>query len=68
MEEAEVMFTDLNKQRILRAVTLLENSSLSKTNEISVLDYRPDNVSEKIEKIILSYTDYVNQNVWKKES
>ena len=68
MEEATVMFTDLNKQRILRAVTLLENSSLSKTNEISVLDYRPDNVSEKIEKIILSYTDYVNQNVWKKES
>ena len=68
MEEAVVMFADLNKQRILRAVTLLENSSLSKTNEISVLDYRPDNVSEKIEKIILSYTDYVNQNVWKKES
>ncbi len=68
MEEAAVMFTDLNKQRILRAVTLLENTSLSKTNEISVLDYRPDNVSEKIEKIILSYTDYVNQNVWKKES
>jgi len=68
MEEAAVMFTDLNKQRILRAVTLLENASLSKTNEISVLDYRPDNVSEKIEKIILSYTDYVNQNVWKKES
>ena len=67
MEEAEVMFADLNKQRILRAVTLLENSSLSKTNKISVLDYRPDNVSEKIEKIILSYTDYVNQNVWKKE-
>ena len=62
------MFTDLNKQRILRAVTLLENSSISKTNEISVLDYRPENVSEKIEKIILSYTDYVNQNVWKKES
>ena len=68
MEETVVMFTDLNKQRILRGVTLLENSSLSKTNEISVLDYRPDNVSEKIEKIILSYTDYVNQNVWKKES
>ena len=68
IEEATVMFTDLNKQRILRAVTLLENTSLPKTDEISVLDYRPENVSEKIEKIILSYTDYVNQNVWKKES
>ena len=68
MEEAAVMFTDLNKQRILRAVTLLENTSLEKTNEISVLDYRSENVSEKIEKIILSYTDYANQNVWKKES
>ena len=68
MEEAAVIFTDLNKQRILRAITFLENSSLPKTSEISVLDYRPKNVSEKIEKIILSYTDYVNQNVWKKES
>lgn len=68
MEEAAVMFTDLNQQRILRAVTFLENTLLPKKNEISVLDYRADNVSEKIEKIILSYTDYVNQNVWKKES
>jgi len=68
MEEAAVMFSDLNKQRILRAITLLENASLPKTNKISVLDYRPENVSEKIEKIILSYTDYINQNVWKKES
>ncbi|MDC1217505.1 UDP-N-acetylglucosamine 2-epimerase (non-hydrolyzing) [Flavobacteriaceae bacterium] len=68
MEEAIVMFTDLNQSRILRAVTFLENTSLPKTNEISVLDYRADNVSEKIEKIILSYTDYVNQNMWKKES
>ena len=68
MEEASVMFTDLNKQRILRAVTLLENRLIPKTDEISVLDYRTTNVSEKIEKIILSYTDYVNQNIWKKES
>ncbi|MFL2597313.1 MAG: non-hydrolyzing UDP-N-acetylglucosamine 2-epimerase [Flavobacteriaceae bacterium] len=68
MEEAAVMFTDLNQQRILRAVVFLENTLLPKKNEISVLDYRADNVSEKIEKIILSYTDYVNQNVWKKES
>ena len=68
MEEAAVMFTDINKQRILRAVALLENTSLEKTNEISVLDYRSENVSEKIEKIILSFTDYANQNVWKKES
>lgn len=68
MEEAAVMFTDLNQKRILRAVIFLENTLLPKKNEISVLDYRADNVSEKIEKIILSYTDYVNQNVWKKES
>jgi len=68
MEEAAVIFTDLNQGRILRAVIFLENTLLPKKNKISVLDYRADNVSEKIEKIILSYTDYVNQNVWKKES
>ena len=67
MEEAVVMFTDLNQERILRAVALLENTSLPQANKVSVVDYRPDNVSEKIEKIILSYTDYVNKNVWQKE-
>tara|TARA_X000000950_G_scaffold282802_2_gene382333 strand:+ start:1581 stop:2723 length:1143 start_codon:yes stop_codon:yes gene_type:complete len=67
MEEAEVMFTDLNEERILRAVTIMENESNTKRDKISVMDYRATNVSKKIEKIILSYTDYVNQNVWKKE-
>ena len=67
MEEAEVMFTDLNEARILRAVTIMENESNTKRDKISVIDYRATNVSKKIEKIILSYTDYVNQNVWKKE-
>ena len=67
MEEAEVMFTDLNEERILRAVTIMENESNTKRDKISVMDYRATNVSKKIEKIILSYTDYANQNVWKKE-
>ena len=45
----------------------MENESNTKRDKISVMDYRATNVSKKIEKIILSYTDYVNQNVWKKE-
>jgi UDP-N-acetylglucosamine 2-epimerase len=68
MEEASVMMVGLNPTRIMQG---LEQLSLQKTGEErnfrTVADYSMPNVSEKVVRIILSYTDYVNRIVWKKE-
>ncbi|MBV1709383.1 MAG: UDP-N-acetylglucosamine 2-epimerase (non-hydrolyzing) [Erysipelothrix sp.] len=63
MEEATVMMVGLRKERILQGLNILENqiSSLKLVN-----DYSFSNVSEKIIKLIISYLDYVNKNVWGK--
>jgi UDP-N-acetylglucosamine 2-epimerase (non-hydrolysing) len=69
MEEASVMMVGLNPERILQG---LEQLSLQKVgderNFRKVADYSMPNVSEKVVRIILSYTDYVNRVVWKKEA
>ncbi|WP_333564904.1 non-hydrolyzing UDP-N-acetylglucosamine 2-epimerase [Streptococcus parasuis] len=64
MEEASVMMVGLKKERILQGLEVLE------TQEKDILrlvaDYSMPNVSEKVLRIILSYTDYVNRVVWGK--
>ena len=68
MEEGSVMMVGLGQQRIIQALRILENQISS--NECRLLsevsDYTSPNVSEKVVRIIHSYTDYVNQVVWKK--
>lgn len=64
MEEAAVMMVGLKKDRILQALSLIINQGKDTTNH--VYDYSSLNVSEKIIRIILSYTDYVNRKVWNK--
>lgn len=64
MEEAVVMMVGLKKDSILRGLSTLERVDYV-IPEIPV-DYDVKNVSSKVLKIILSYTDYVNRNVWKK--
>ncbi|AUJ86088.1 non-hydrolyzing UDP-N-acetylglucosamine 2-epimerase [Enterococcus sp. CR-Ec1] len=64
MEEASVMMVGLKKERILEGLTVL-NKQTNYTLQ-SVVDYSMPNVSEKILRIIISYTDYVNRNVWHK--
>ncbi|KOS69383.1 UDP-N-acetylglucosamine 2-epimerase [Lysinibacillus contaminans] len=62
MEEAAVMMVGLKKERILQGLEILkaqENDDLRR-----VVDYSMPNVSDKVLKIILSYTDYVNRVVW----
>src|SRR5699024_1065163 len=63
MEEATVMMVGLEKERVLQGLNIIDQKIT--LNEI-VKDYDIDNVSDKVLKIIISYTDYINKNVWKK--
>ena len=67
MEEAAVMMTGLGAERVLQALQVLEYQSRGEERSLRlVADYSMPNVSEKIVRIIHSYTDYVNRVVWKK--
>lgn len=66
-EEGAVMFTGMNTERILQAISILENQSRGNLRIINkVNDYIAPNVSEKVLRTIISYTDYVNRVIWKK--
>ena len=62
MEEASVMMVGLKKERILQGLEVLETQEKDTLRE--VYDYSMPNVSDKVLRIILSYTDYINRNVW----
>lgn len=64
MEEASVMMVGLKKERILQGLTVLENQNEDLLRRVS--DYSMPNVSEKVLRIIISYTDYINRVVWRK--
>lgn len=64
MEEASVMMTGLSKERILQGLAILESQKEDTLRLVE--DYSMPNVSEKVLRIILSYTDYVNRVVWQK--
>jgi len=64
MEEASVMMVGLKKERILQGLEVLETQD--KDTLRLVADYSMPNVSDKVLRIILSYTDYVNRVVWGK--
>lgn len=64
MEETSVMMVGLMKERILQGLEILETQE-SETLRL-VGDYSMTNVSEKVLRIIMSYTDYVNRVVWGK--
>ena len=67
MEEASVMMVGLNPIRIMQALEILSKQEKSpKRNFREVYDYSMPNVSEKMVRIILSYTDYINRVVWSK--
>lgn len=62
MEEASVIMTGLKKERIIQALQVLETQTTETLRPVA--DYSIPNVSEKVLRIILSYTDYVNRVVW----
>ena len=67
MEEAAVMMVGLTAKRILQGLDILETQARGEKRSLRLVDdYSMPNVSEKVVRIILSYTDYVNRVVWKK--
>ncbi len=67
MEEGAVMMTGLERERVLQALAILEQQPRGDQRGLRIVrDYDVPNVSEKILRIILSYTDYVNRLVWHK--
>jgi len=67
MEEAAVMMTGLEVDKVEQALGILEHQPRGEERLLKMVeDYYVPNVSEKVVRIIVSYTDYVNRNVWHK--
>lgn len=64
MEEASVMMVGLNPERVMQGLAELQDQNLEHRNFRPVADYSIPNVSDKVVRIILSYTDYVKRVVW----
>ncbi len=65
MEEGSVMMVGLKSERILQGLKILLNQERGKNRTVfPVEDYSKSNVSEKVLRIIISYTDYVKRKVW----
>jgi UDP-N-acetylglucosamine 2-epimerase (non-hydrolysing) len=65
MEEASVMMVGMNTERILQGLTQLQKQTVGDDRNFrKVTDYSMPNVSEKVVRIIISYTDYINRVVW----
>ena len=67
MEEAAVMMTGLSVERVMQGLAILESQPRGEQRLLrQVADYSMPNVSDKVLRIIHSYTDYVNRVIWKK--
>ena len=68
MDEGTLIMSGLNKERIIESIEIVSNQDKNGSKPKTVQDYNVDNVSKKVTRIILSYIDYVNRTVWKKDS
>ena len=68
MDEGAVIMSGLKRERILESLQMVISQHESGMVPKIVADYDVDNVSMKVSRIILSYIDYINRTVWKKNS
>lgn len=67
-EEAAVMMVGLNMDRVMQGLAILDSQPRGEHRALRLVDdYSPANVSDKVLRIIQSYTDFVNRKVWRKE-
>jgi len=64
MEEAAVMMVGLHPERVMQGLAQLLNQQMEQKDFRTVYDYSMPNVSDKVVRIIISYTDYVKRVVW----
>lgn len=64
MEEGSVMMVGLQKERIMQGLKILDTQFKGSLRIVE--DYSMPNVSEKVLRLIISYTDYINRVVWRK--
>lgn len=66
-EEASVIFVGLSTDRVLQGLSILQTQPRGRERGLRLVsDYAPNNVSDKVLRIIQSYTDFVNRKVWRK--
>jgi UDP-N-acetylglucosamine 2-epimerase (non-hydrolysing) len=67
MDEGAIIMCGLQADRVVDSIeVVIAHSAVGQRPFRLVQDYNTDNVSQKVLRIILSYTDYVNRTVWKK--
>jgi len=67
MDEGTLIMSGLETERVLESIHVMVNQSERHESKI-IKDYDVDNVSVKVTRIILSYIDYINRTVWKKDT
>ena len=66
MEETSVIMTGFNQERVIQSLELLSDQKRAEQRILNMVDdYSYENVSEKLVRVILSYTDYVQKTIWK---
>ncbi|MEO1940779.1 MAG: UDP-N-acetylglucosamine 2-epimerase (non-hydrolyzing) [Candidatus Thioglobus sp.] len=69
MDEGTLIMSGLNRDRVVEAIEVVTKQHDPEKRPMKIVaDYNVDNVSKKVLRIILSYTDYINRTVWHKQA
>ncbi len=69
MDEGTVIMSGIERERIIEAINIVVNQFIENSKSTRIInDYNVENVSIKVLRIILSYIDFVNRTVWKKDT